>query len=89
MKNKLKKHFGYYFSLTVILLSGLFLVFATSPNVLLQLAMVMMTGIFYMILGTSHHFVKHELTAKIMVEYVLIGALGISIVFFIIVGGLI
>lgn len=89
MKNKLKKHYGYYFSLTVILFSGLFLVNAVSPNVLLQLAMVMITGIFYMILGVTHHFANHELTAKIMVEYILIGALGISIVFFIIVGGLI
>ena len=43
---------------------------------------------FYMILGILHHFVNHELTAKIMVEYILIGALGISIVFFIIVGGI-
>lgn len=89
MKNKIKKHFGYYFSLIAIFVSGLFLVFATGPNVLLQLSMVMITGIFYMILGASHHFVNHELTAKIMVEYILIGALGISIVFFIIVGGLI
>jgi len=89
MYQKLKKHFGYYLSLSAILLLGLALILLTSPNIKSQSLIILLTVFFYILWGTLHHLINHELTLKIVVEYVLIGALGISILFFMLMGGLI
>jgi hypothetical protein len=89
MYKKLKKHFGYYLSLTAILLLGLVLILLTSPNIRLQSLVILLTVFFYILWGVLHHLINHELSLRIMVEYVLIGALGISIIFFMMMGGLI
>lgn len=49
---------------------------------------VVITSLFYVGWGILHHFVHHDLNAKIVVEYVLIGSLGMTVVLFIIKGGL-
>lgn len=89
MYKKFKKHLGYYLSLSLILLLGLFLVFLATPNIKLQTIIILLTIFFYVLWGILHHFINHELTPKIVVEYVLIGILGISILFFIYMGGII
>jgi hypothetical protein len=89
MYKKFKKHIGYYFSLLVILLSGLILVFLLSPNIKLQVVIVLITIFFYILWGVMHQFLNHELTTRIMIEYILVGLLGVSIMFFMIMGGLI
>lgn len=89
MNKKIKKHTGYYLSLLAILFSGLALVLLLSPNIRLQIMVVLLTIFFYIIWGIVHHLINHELTARIMIEYILIGLLGASIIFFMIMGGLI
>lgn len=89
MYKKFKKHLGYYISLSTILLLGLVLTFLATPNIQLQIIIILLTIFFYMVWGILHHLINHELTGKIMVEYVLIGTLGISILFFLLMGGLI
>jgi len=89
MYQKLQKHFGYYLSLSAILLLGLVLILLTSPNVKLQSLVILLTVFFYVLWGALHHLINHELSTRIMVEYVLIGTLGISIIFFMLMGGLI
>ncbi|MCL5970886.1 MAG: hypothetical protein M1450_05320 [Patescibacteria group bacterium] len=86
---KFKKHLGYYLSLLTILILGLLLTFLATPNIKLQIIIILVTIFFYVLWGILHHLINHELTGKIMVEYVLIGALGVSILFFILMGGLI
>jgi hypothetical protein len=89
MHQKLKKHFGYYLSLLAILSLGLVLILLASPNIKLQSLVISLTVFFYVLWGVLHHFINHELTLRIMIEYVLIGALGISVIFFMMLGGLI
>ena len=89
MYQKLKKHFGYYLSLLAILLLGLVLILLASPNIKLQSLVISLTVFFYVLWGVLHHFINHELTLRIMIEYVLIGALGISVIFFMMLGGFI
>ena len=89
MYKKFQKHFLYYLSFSAILLLGLALILLTSPNVKLQSLVILLTVFFYILWGILHHFVNHELTARIMIEYVLIGTLGISVIFFMMIGGLI
>lgn len=89
MYKKFKKHIGYYLSLLTILIFGLILTFLAAPNIQLQIIIILLTTFFYVLWGIFHHLINHELSSKIMVEYVLIGALGVSILFFLLMGGLI
>ena len=89
MYKKLKKHFGYYISLSAILLLGIVLVVLTSPNIKTQSLVISLTVFFYILWGILHHLINHELSTRIVIEYVLIGALGLSVLFFMTVGGLI
>lgn len=89
MYKKLQKHFGYYLSLLAILLLGLVLILLTSPNLKTQSLVIGLTVFFYVLWGTLHHFINHELSLRIVIEYALIGFLGLSILFFMIMGGLV
>ena len=89
MYKKFKKHLAYYISLLAILFFGLVLTFLATPNIKLQSVIVSLTISFYVLWGILHHMINHELTPRIMIEYILIGALGISILFFMLMGGII
>ena len=78
----LKKNYLYYMLLFGILSSGfiLFLSFASSPQ--MQMTIVMLTSFFYVGFALFHHYLNNDLSVKVVIEYVLIAALGISIVYF-------
>ena len=88
MYKNFKKHLGYYLSLITILVLGLVLVLLASPNIDLQVIITLLTVFFYILWGLFHHLTNHELTAKIVIEYVLVGVLGVSILFFLLMGGI-
>ncbi len=87
MVEKFKKHIGYYIVLFLIFGLGLLVTLMASPNSKLQIFTISLTIILYVLWGIFHHFINHELTNKIMIEYILIGSLGLSILFFIMEGG--
>lgn len=88
MYKNFKKHLGYYLSLITILVLGLVLILLASPNIDLQVIITLLTVFFYILWGLFHHLTNHELTAKIVIEYVLVGVLGVSILFFLLMGGI-
>jgi hypothetical protein len=79
----LKSHLGYYISLTLILSFGFLLVYLSASNRGLQIVIAVLTALFYVFWGIIHHMINHDLHAKIVVEYMLIGGLGLTIVFLI------
>ncbi len=83
MIKKIKMHLGYYISLIGILAFGFLLVFLYSSNRGLQVAVVILTTLFYISWGIIHHLINHDFHLKIVVEYVLIGILGLVIILFI------
>ena len=83
MIKRIKMHIGYYISLVVILGFGFLLVSLFSPNRELQTVVVTLTTLFYISWGIIHHLINHDLHTKIVVEYVLIGSLGLTIILFI------
>ncbi len=87
MLSRGNKHIEYYLSLITILILGAFLVVAVSPNKNLQMFIVFLTTLFYVFFGIFHHLINHDLNNKIVIEYVIIGAFGLSIVFFLLKGG--
>ena len=75
-------HKLYYLALGSIQLTSLILVTALSPQRNLQLSVAILSSLFYGVIGMMHHKMDHTLTTKIMLEYVVIPALGIVILFF-------
>ncbi len=86
MIKKFIKHLNYYLFLLAIFAVGLLLSVLVYPNIFLQILIIVLTIIFYVVWGIWHHKKEHNLTNKIVVEYLLIGLLGISIVFFVFMG---
>lgn len=78
----LKKHLFYYLSLLGIVFLGIFLVLQLSFDRKLQVLLIVITAFFYVFWGILHHFLDHDLNIKIVVEYILIGSLGMTIILF-------
>lgn len=78
----------YYISLIFILCLGLFFIILAAPNKNLQLILVLLTTLFYILFGMIHHLINHDLSIRIMIQYIIIGALGVTVVFFFLKGGL-
>lgn len=85
---KKNRHIEYYLSLSMILVSGLFLVIISAPNRNLQMLIVFLTTLFYAIFGIFHHIINHDLNGKIVLEYLIISGFGVAAVFFLLKGGL-
>ena len=88
MKRNIRQDLEYYISLSLILGLGLIFVILASPNRTLQFILIILTTLFYMLFGVVHHVINHDISPTIMLEYLIIGALGISILFFFLKGGL-
>ena len=88
MIKKNESHLAYYIFLVLILGFGLSGVYLSSPNRQLQMIIVVSTTLFYVGFGILHHLLNHDLNPKIVVEYILIGSLGLSLVLFLMKGGL-
>lgn len=78
MKTSFKKHYRYYFSLFIVLFFGILALVNSYYNRQLQILVIVLTSFLYVSLALIHHFLEHDLTAKIVVEYVLIAILGVS-----------
>lgn len=87
MTNKFKKHIGYYISLVAILIFAIYLAVLASPDRQLQMSIFVVIAIIYVFWGILHHLLNHDLSLKIVIEYTLIGALGMSIILFLFKGG--
>lgn len=86
MKNNIKRHLGYYLSILLLLILGIFTVIQVSYDKKLQLTVIVLTTIFYVVWGILHHRLHHDLNSKIVIEYILIGSLGLAITLFILKG---
>ncbi len=77
-----KTQYLYYLLLLGILSAGFILFLSFSSNPQMQMAIVTLTSFFYVGFALFHHFLNKDLSVKVVIEYVLIAALGISIVYF-------
>ena len=84
---KFYDHSTYYLSLGVILFLGFLFVYSVSPDRYLQFFGIIGTSVMYAVWGIMHQGKSHMLVAKIVIEYVLIAALGIAVALFVLKGG--
>lgn len=79
-----KKHIFYYIALIGFVSFCTILTLRLSFDKYIQSSIVVLMAFFYVIWGIFHHFVNHNLTRKIVIEYILIGAIGMTIILFLI-----
>ena len=72
-----KQHVVHFIVLVAILTGGVGAFIFVSPNRSLQLAVGVITSVAYMLWGFIHHAMQKDLHKKIMVEYILIGAIAV------------
>ncbi len=78
MKKFLLHHHRWYLLEVVFLLFGFFLVYLFSYDVSLQFMLLVFILLSYITTGFIHHFIHHDLKAKVVLEYVLISLLILS-----------
>lgn len=81
-KITIKKHLPYYFSLIAIQALGSLLILMNTQNRNTEIALVVLTTAIYTIWAIIHQYINHQLSAKIVFEYILIGGLGVSLFLF-------
>ena len=84
MKKKFLKHIRYYIALLVMQVIGFFVILSFSGNHDFQIIIIIISTIGYVTWAIFHQYLEHNLTSKIVIEYVLFGAFGIavSLIFF-------
>jgi hypothetical protein len=80
MNKLLKSHVGYYLSLGTLLVIcfGLIVIVGNQPAI--KITILIMTAVLYAIWGVAHHAVHHDISARVVIEYILIAALGMVLV---------
>jgi len=82
MIKKFNTHRGYYLILAGMQIVGFVLVINAGYDKTLVFSYVVLSTFFYMLWAYVHHFIHHDLSTKIVLEYMLMGVLGISVMFF-------
>jgi len=77
----MKKQPFHFLVLLIILITGVFMFHFVRHNTSLQLLVGIITSISYIIWGLVHHAIKRDLHRKVVVEYILIGAIAIIVLF--------
>jgi hypothetical protein len=77
-----REHLFYYTIMVVLQIIGFFIVLKAAPDTQLEMFFVILTSGVYLFWALLHQYIHHSLHPKIVLEYVLVGFLGISVSFF-------
>lgn len=72
-----RERVSHFIILALILVGGVVAFFWVSPNSSLQFIIGIITSVSYVLWGLIHHSLQHDLHKRIVVEYILIGAIAI------------
>lgn len=81
MLKRISEHAIHYIVLLIILSLGFLLAYSSSDKSF-QIGVVVAITFFYVLWGIMHHLMNHDLHPKIVIEYILIGAFGLTIIYF-------
>lgn len=82
----IKHHGKYHLAILLILILGVIFAYYTRENKQLEMIVLMSLASIYMLFGIIHHYLTHDLSAKIVIEYIAMGSLGITIALFVLRG---
>ncbi len=70
-------HYFHFLVLLAILAGGVLMFFYVQPNTALQLTVGVVTAAAYVCWGLIHHALQGDLHRKVVVEYMLVGAIAV------------
>jgi hypothetical protein len=79
IQEHIRKHIVYYLAFFSIQIVGWMLFLLVSPDRAVQMIVTILVTFFSTAFALVHHKASHTLNSKIVVEYVLIAALGIGL----------
>jgi hypothetical protein len=82
MIKNIKKHFWHYFIYLITFGGGLVLIALAQGNATMQAQLIFLIAALYFIWAMVHHYVHHDLTARVAIEYMLVIALGTLLLLF-------
>lgn len=82
MVANVKSHKVYYLLLAGMQVMGFILVLFAKGNKQLELAYIIISTFFYLIWALVHHYIHHDLHPKVVLEYSVMSALGIAVMYF-------
>lgn len=82
MIKNLKTHRAYYLLLAGMQAAGFVLVLFAKGDKQLVMMYVILSTCFYFVWALVHHYVNHDLHAKVVLEYILMSLLGLSVMYF-------
>ena len=77
-----KEHVFHYAALILLLSAGVVGISIVTANRDFQMMIVVLTTFFYVLWGIVHHLFHHDLTAKIVIEYILVSLVIMAVFFF-------
>lgn len=79
----LKEHLIYYAIAALIQLVGLVLItfYATTQEI--QMSVVVLMTLVFVLWALAHHYFHHDLHPRVVIEYVLMGSVGITLTYFV------
>lgn len=75
------KHLPHYLSLIGIFIVGIVGIYTFAYDRSLQMAVVVAMGVAYVVWGVVHHFIHRDLYLAVVIEYLVVAALGVVLVF--------
>lgn len=76
------KHYLYYLFLLIMEALIGALIISSQGDRYMQLVYGLFAAIIYVVWGIIHHLINHTLHKKVVIEYLLMGAVGVSILYF-------
>ncbi len=83
IRTHINHHWKYHLALFLILTLGVIFAFYARDDKQLEMMILIGMASIYMLFGIIHHYFMHDLSSKIVIEYIAMGSLGIAIVFFV------
>lgn len=82
MDYKAKRHLIYHAGLLITFIAGILIIVQSLHDLNIVMLISLFLSFFYVVWGIMHHYMHHDIHAKIVIEYILIGMVGISAVYF-------
>jgi hypothetical protein len=83
IQKHLQHHGHYHLALFLILLLGVVFAYYAREDKQIEMIILISIASIYMLFGIIHHYLMHDLSAKIVIEYIAMGSLGIAVAFFV------
>lgn len=78
MTGKSLRHIFHYSILLIMMVAGIIAIIFTGRNLSAQTGIVILIGFAYFVWGLVHHALERTLHAEVVIEYLLLAALGIG-----------